>query len=149
MDAFTRGLRDADWQLYHDQYVAAASAAGLADDVAAQLTERADSGFVAAQARRDAAYGELERLAGAALDLHDFLVDNEADIVYRPGATSANDPTVDPVLEIAAPDDDRAQMVEMFDEITEALDALGTLDRVTRERLVEAMTARLQQVGIE
>ena len=149
MEAFTRGLRSAEWQTYHDKYVEAVAQAGLEGDAAAQITERADSGFVAALSRREAAYAELERLAGAALELHDFLLQNEADIVFRPGATSANDPTVDPVLEIAAPDDDRDRMLNMFDEITEALDALGSLDRVTRDRLVDAMTARLQQVGIQ
>jgi hypothetical protein len=149
IDAFTRGLREAGLQAYHDQYVEAVAQAGLAADAAAQVTERADSGFVAARAQRDAAYAELERLAVAALDLHDFLLDNEADIVFRPGATSANDPTVDPVLEIAAPDDDRERMLAFFDEITDALDALGSLDRVTRDRLVQAMTARLQQVALQ
>jgi hypothetical protein len=149
MEAFTQGLRAAEWQLYHDKYVEAVAEAGLGSDVAAQITERADSGLVAAQPQRDLAYAELERLAGAALDLHDFLLQNEADIVFRPGVTSASDPAVDPVLEIAAPDDVRDRMLSMFDEITEALDALGSLDRVTRDRLVEAMTARLQQVGMQ
>jgi hypothetical protein len=149
VDQFTQGLRDADWQLYHDKYVEAVEGAGVDPEVAAQLTERADSGFVAAQPSRELAYGELQRLSDAALDLHDFLVENEDDIVFRPGVTSATDPSVDPVLEIQAPDAARDSMLGMFDEITEALDALGSLDRVTRERLVSAMTARLQQVGIE
>jgi hypothetical protein len=149
MEAFTQGLRVADWQAYHDAYAAAVSRAGLAAEAAGQVTERADSGFVAAQPQRDLAYAELEQLVYAALELHDFLLDNEADIVFRPGATSANDPTVDPILEIAAPQDDVERMLAFFDEITDALDALGSLDRVTRERLVSAMTSRLQQVGIQ
>jgi hypothetical protein len=37
----------------------------------------------------------------------------------------------------------------MVDEITESLDALGSLDRVTRERLVSAMRTRLQEVGVQ
>ena len=85
----------------------------------------------------------------ASLDLHDFLLANESDIDFRPGVTSASDPNVDPVLEISAPADDRERMNDLFREITEALDALGSLDRVTRDRLVGAMNARLQQVGIQ
>ena len=63
--------------------------------------------------------------------------------------TSASDPNVDPVLEISAPPADRERMTQLFDEITDALDSLGALDRVTRERLVATMTARLQKVGIQ
>jgi len=146
--AFTEGLRAADGQGYVDRYEEQLSGSGLAEDAQEQVAERGEAGFRAAQPQRMAAYSELQRLVDAALDLHEFLVANEADIVFRPGVTSASDPRVDPVLEIAAPDDDRERMLSMFDEITEALDALGSLDRVTRERLVAAMTARLQQVGL-
>jgi hypothetical protein len=149
MEAFLEGLRAAEWQLYHDKYVDRMGGEGLDAETAALLTERADSGFVAAQPQRREAYAELDRLVGAALDLHDFLVANEAEILFRPGVTSASDPSVDPVLEIAAPADDRTRMLAMFDDITDALDGLGSLDRVTRDRLVAAMTARLRQVGIQ
>ena len=37
----------------------------------------------------------------------------------------------------------------MIDEITEALDALGTLDRVTRARLVDVLFARVAEIGIQ
>jgi hypothetical protein len=40
-------------------------------------------------------------------------------------------------------------MWDMVDEITESLDALGSLDRVTRARLTAAMQERLQEVGIQ
>jgi len=147
--SFLDGLHEAEWQGYHDAFVARAGNEGLEAAALAQVTERADSGFVAAQPQRLAALGEMERLVDASLDLHDFLVANEAEIEFRPGVTSANDPNVDPVLEITAPADARQRMLQLFDEITDALDALGSLDRVTRDRLVAAMTARLQQVGIQ
>jgi len=149
IQSFLGGLRDAEWQGYHDAFAARAANEGLDAQAVAQVTERADSGFVAAQPQRLAALAEMERLVDASLDLHDFLVSNEAEIEFRPGVTSANDPNVDPVLEITAPADDRQRMLQLFDEITDALDALGSLDRVTRDRLVSAMTARLQQVGIQ
>jgi hypothetical protein len=149
IESFLAGLRDAEWQGYHDAFVERAANEGLEAQALAQVTERADSGFVAAQPQRMAALGEMERLVDASLDLHDFLLANESDIDFRPGVTSASDPNVDPVLEISAPADDRERMNDLFREITEALDALGSLDRVTRDRLVGAMTARLQQVGIQ
>jgi len=149
VESFLAGLRDAEWQGYHDAFVARAANEGLDATALAQVTERADSGFVAAQPQRMAALGEMERLVDASLDLHDFLLANESDIDFRPGVTSASDPNVDPVLEISAPADDRERMNELFREITEALDALGSLDRVTRDRLVTGITARLQQVGIQ
>jgi hypothetical protein len=149
MASFLDGLRAADWQRFHDSYVARVDQAGLDPAAAAQITERADSGFVAAQPQREEAYAQLERLVDAALGLHDFLLLNEGDILYRPGATSANDPSVDPVLEIAASGAQRDRMLETFDEITGALNALGSLDRVTRDRLVAAVTTRLQAVGLQ
>lgn len=149
MEGFMTGLHDAEWQGYHDAFVARVANEGLDDQAVAQITERADSGFVAAQPQRLAALAEMERLVDSSLDLHDFLLENEANIDFRPGVTSASDPNVDPVLEISAPAADRERMTQLFDDITDALDALGSLDRVTRDRLVAAMTARLQQVGIQ
>jgi hypothetical protein len=40
-------------------------------------------------------------------------------------------------------------MLELVDGITESLDALGSLDRVTRDRLTSALLERVQQVGIQ
>jgi hypothetical protein len=39
------------------------------------------------------------------------------------------------------------QMWDMVDAITESLDELGSLDRVTRQRLTAALQARVQEVG--
>jgi hypothetical protein len=88
----------------------------------------------------------MDRLVDAALGLHAFLVSNEANIEYRP----ANSSTADPILE-AVPNSTALgdQMLERVDQMTEALAELGSLDRVTRQRLTAALTARLQQTGIQ
>jgi hypothetical protein len=122
------GMRGAEWQRYHDEYVDRVEQEGLAAYAAAQITERADSGFVAAESQRSEVYAEMEGLVDAALGLHDFLLQNEGSIEFRPGATSASDPNVDPVLEIAAPAEQRTQMAEMFEQIT---GSLASLDRVS------------------
>lgn len=146
IEQFVQGVRSAEWQLFHDKYVERVETEGVADEEAALLIERADSGFVAAAPMRDQAYAAMERLVDVSLDLHDFLVRNEANIEYRP----ANASTADPVLEAVPTSPELGdQMWAMVDSITDALDALGSLDRVTRERLKGALVARLQQVGIQ
>lgn len=144
---FVDRVRTGDWQSYHDALVARVAGAGLQAEQADLLVERADSGFVAAEERRLEAYRDLEGVALAALDLHDFLVENEASIEYRPAATS----TVDPILE-AVPSTPalRTRMEELISGYTRALDrAMGSLDRATRARLVSALTARLQETGVQ
>ena len=146
MGQFVDGLRSGDWEIYHEALEARVAAAGMSAEEADIVIERADSGFVAADEARRAAYDTLERLVLASLDLHDFLIDNESQIEYRPASSS----TVDPVLE-AVPSSPALgdAMWDMVEEITESLDALGSLDRVTRERLVSAMVVRLQEVGVQ
>jgi len=146
IDGLIRGLRNADWQLYHDKFAARAQAAVAAPDTAAMLIERADSGFVAAESQRGDAYAALQRLVDASLDLHDFLLQNEDNIEYRPANTSTADPVLEAVPSSAALGD---QMWGMVERITDALDALGSLDRVTRDRLLSGLEARLKQVGIQ
>ncbi|HUF75636.1 MAG TPA: hypothetical protein VMM35_05125 [Longimicrobiales bacterium] len=146
MGQFVDGLRSGDWEIYHEALEARVAAAGLSAEQEAIVVERADSGLVAAQDARQDAYDALERLVLASLDLHDFLIDNEAGIEYRPASTSTADPVLEAVPTSAAIGD---RMWDMVDEITESLDALGSLDRVTRERLVSAMEARLQDVGVQ
>jgi hypothetical protein len=40
-------------------------------------------------------------------------------------------------------------MLDLVDGVTEGLSDMGSLDRVTRERLVAALTTRVQQVGVQ
>jgi hypothetical protein len=143
---FVDRLRAGDWQTYRVSLLEQVESEGLSAEDAAIVVERADSGFVAAAASRAESYAVMERLVLAALDLHDFLIDNEESIEYRPANTLAADPVLEAVPRTQAIGD---QMWDMVDEITESLDALGSLDRVTRERLVSAMRTRLQQVGVQ
>lgn len=143
---FVDALRAGDPQIYHDALVARVEAAGLAGEEAAIVVERADSGFVAAEERRVQTYDALERLVLASLDLHDFLVENEGNIEYRPASSSTADPVLEAVPSSQAIGD---RMWDMVDAITESLDALGSLDRVTRERLTSATLARLQEGGVQ
>ncbi|HSH76568.1 MAG TPA: hypothetical protein VLA09_12840, partial [Longimicrobiales bacterium] len=139
-------LRAADWSLYHEKMLDRVESEGLSQETAAIIVERADSGYAAAAGRRAQTYAALDRLVEAALDLHDFLVRSEASIEYRPASAS----TVDPVLEAVPSTPELGdRMWDMVDDITEALDALGSLDRVTRERLITAVKERLQNVGIQ
>ncbi|MEQ1856716.1 MAG: hypothetical protein ABL963_09605, partial [Longimicrobiales bacterium] len=144
--SFLEGVRAGDRQLFHDRMVALAAAQGIAADTATLLIERADAGFVAAQDAREAAYATMAVLVESSLGLHEFLVTNEANIEYRP----ANSSTADPILE-AVPNSTALgdQMLERVDRITESLADLGSLDRVTRQRLTAALIARLQQVGLQ
>jgi hypothetical protein len=143
---FVDRLRAGDRESYHAALLEQVEGEGLSPEDAAIVVERADSGFVAAEASRADSYAVMERLVGAALDLHDFLIDNEESIEYRPAMASTSDPVLEAVPSTQAIGD---RMWDMVDEITESLDALGSLDRVTRERLVSAMRTRLQEVGVQ
>jgi hypothetical protein len=144
---FMDGVHAADWQRYHEELVESAQAAGLAADTAAMIVERADSGYSFATDTRAEVYATMDGVVDAALALHQFLLANEANIEYRPASSSTADPILEAVPSTPAIGD---QMLELVDGVTEALgDAMGSLDRVTRDRLVTALTGRLQQVGIQ
>jgi hypothetical protein len=143
---FMDGVRAADWGLYHDKMVEGARAAGLEAEESGRIIERADSGFAFASATRADVYATLDGVVDAALTLHRFLVENEANIEYRPASTSTADPILEAVPSSTAIGD---RMLELVDGVTEGLSDLGTLERVTRDRLVTALTGRIQQVGIQ
>ena len=146
IEAFLDSMRVVDTQVFHDMYVAQVEAAGIAADTAAILVERADSGFLSARVGRFEAYNQMDDLINAALDFHAFLKDNEADITYEPAAGGMSR---DPVLE-AIPSSSALgeEMWGMMDDITDALDSLGTLDRVTTERLLAVLFDRIRRAGV-
>ena len=140
-------VRDVDTQVFHDQYVAQLEAAGVVGDTAAILLERADSGFLATREDRFEAYALMDDLVRAALDLHQFLIRNEANIEYDPAAGGMSRA---PVLEaVPASRELGNEMWSMVDRITGALDALGTLDRVTTERLTAVLYDRIRRAGFQ
>ena len=147
IERFVDDVRSTDAQLFHDKYVQQTEAARIAADTAAMLIERADSGFVAARDRRLEAYNLMDDLLNAALDLHLFLLDNEQLIAYEPATAGVSR---DPVLE-AVPSTEMLgeEMWGLVGGITDALAALGTLDRVTRERLFAVLFDRIRSASIQ
>jgi len=145
IEGFVDRVRDTDASVFHDQFAAALAKAGIEGDTARMLQARADSGFLATRSDRFEAYAEMDDLVNAALDLHQFLLTNEEAIAYAPAAGGYSR---DPVLE-AVPDNKALgdEMWAMVDRITEALDALGSLDRVTTERLAAVLLDQIREVG--
>lgn len=145
IEAFVARVRDADAALFHQEYEEVLAAREITGDTAALLLERADSGFLATRPERHLAYEQMGDLVDASLALHDFLVANEARIDYDPAAGGMS---ADPVLEaVPATPELGEEMWDRVDEITGALDRLGTLDRVTTERLTAVLFDRIRQAG--
>lgn len=143
--SFADRLRDEEFQVFHDAYVALADSSELEADVVPMIVERADSGFLASRDARVETYELLGSLSDAALALHDFLLLNESDIVYTPARGFSGNPVEEAV---PATEEIGDRMWDLVEDITNALDRLGTLDRVTRDRLNEVMLARIREVGI-
>ncbi len=142
---FADRLRDEEFQAFHDAYAALADSTELEADVVPMIVERADSGFLASRDSRMATYELLGSLSDAALALHDFLLLNEADIVYTPARGFSGNPVEEAV---PATEEIGDRMWDLVEEITNALDRLGTLDRVTRDRLDGVLLARIRETGI-
>lgn len=147
IDAFVDRVRDSDTRVFHERYQARLEEAAVSADTAAILLERADSGFLSTRELRFEAYALMDDLVNAALDLHEFLLANEAKIEYAPAAGGVSR---DPVLE-AVPETKELgeEMWDRVDRITAALDAMGTLDKVTTERLTAVLFDRIRQAGFK
>ena len=143
--AFVERVRTSDTRVFHERYQARLAEAGVAADTAAILLERADSGFLSTREDRFEAYALMDDLVNAALDLHEFLLLNEARIAHAPAAGGMSR---DPVLE-AVPETKELgeEMWDRVDRITAALDAMGTLDKVTTERLTAVLFDRIRRAG--
>ena len=147
IERFVDEVRRTDTELFHDKYVVEVEATAIAADTAAMLIERADSGFVAARDGRFEAYNLMDDLLNAALDLHQFLLDNESEIAWEPAVAGVSrDPVLEAVPSSAALQD---EMWALVGGITDALQDLGTLDRVTRERLFAVLFDRIRRAGIQ
>jgi len=140
-------LRAEDAHLFHDAYRQRLDSASVTGNTARILLERADSGFAATRGDRRAAYSLMDDLVAAALGLHRLLTDNESEIEYDPAAGGVSR---DPVLEAVPKTKELGtEMWSSVDHITAALDALGTLDKVTTERLTSALFDRIRRAGFE
>jgi hypothetical protein len=121
-------------------------AEGLAEIDRALVVERGVAGFQAAARDRSLVYGQLEEVATAALSLHGFLESNEANIDYEPASGGLSR---DPILEAVPVNEELGdEMWSRVGDITDALDALGLLDRVTTERLSQVFFEKLAATPI-
>jgi hypothetical protein len=119
-ETYVQELRLRDEEYFRQGYVARLAAAGLTGPVASIRLARAMADFDEEAPARDSIYTAMEGVAGAALSLHELLVERESRITWtpvRPGFV-----TRDPILE-AVPDDE-----ELRRELNERLDLL--LDRM-------------------
>jgi hypothetical protein len=142
---FVDTVRAVDAKVFHEEYVKQLQHAGFKGDTARMLLARADSGFAATRKDRQAAYSLMDDLVNASLNLHQFLLANQSQIDYEPAAGGVSR---DPVLE-AVPKNKQlgTEMWSRVDQITAALDSLGTLDKVTTEQLTRTLLERIRKAG--
>jgi len=115
----------------------------LPGDDRAAVEARALAIFRATSPEREAVYAQLRAVVDAALSLHLFLEQNEDNIVHEPAGGLSRDPVLEAVPTTKALGDEIWNRVA---DITSALDALGFLDRVTTERLLDVFFAKLDGV---
>ncbi len=124
---------------------AALDSASVAQSAEQPLRDRALAGWAAAAPDRAAVHAELRGIVEASLELHAFLLRNEAAITFAPGTGGA---AGDPFLE-AVPDTPelRDTMWDLVGDITVALDALGYLQQVETESLMDRVQEKLVANG--
>jgi hypothetical protein len=134
-------MRTRDDEFFRQAYRDQVAAEGLAADDAQLLLVRGQAGFEAAERDRGLVYDQLDAVARSALSLHAFLEANESDIDFEPAVGGLSR---DPVLEaVPASEELGDEMWQRVGEITDALDALGLLDRVTTARLADVFFEKL------
>lgn len=139
-------VREADQGFFLDAYRAHLEETELEPAVRDTLFARAEAGFRASRRDRRLVYNQLQDLIDAAVSLHEFLVANETSIDYEPTAGGiSRDPVTEAVPATRALGD---EMWDRVGDIPSALDALGTLDRVTTERILDVFFRRLQATSI-
>lgn len=139
-------MRAREGELFRAALGAALDSVVLADDDRAAVVARSEAGFAAAAPDREGVYGQLRAVVDAALSLHLFLEQNQDAIDYEPADAGLSR---DPILEaVPATEALGEEMWNQVAEITSALDALGYLDRVTTERLLDVFFGKLAAVEI-
>lgn len=142
--AYLDQVREIDGQFFAGALQTAVSESGLDAEASDAVFARANAGFLAAGPARRRVYDLLEALIGASVDLHEFLLAHEGQIRYEPASGISAEPVTEAVAINARVND------EMWDHvlrITTALDALGTLERVTTERILQVFRRRLEMVA--
>ncbi len=121
--AYVAELRARDEELFRRGFVHRLERSGLEGAVLSMRLARATEQFRSTGASRDTVYSAMDEMAQAALDLHELLVEREADIAYtpvRPGVV-----TRDPVLE-AVPTDAalRTRIWDTLDRLFAGMDVV-------------------------
>ena len=143
---YVADIQERDEEMFVSFFRARLDSAAVTEPEAETLGNRARAGFQAARPDRRVVYGQLRAVIDAAMGLHEFLVANENEIEYDPAAGGSSR---DPVLEaVPATLELGEAMWDRVDRITESLDGLGALDRVTTDRLLELFVAQLAAVEI-
>lgn len=146
MDRFLRVMQAAEDSIFMATLSSNLAAAALPADTAGLLEERIAAGFRATARDRGVIYQRARAVAETSLRLHRFLVENEASIDYEPGVGGL---AADPVLEaIPANSAIGDEMWDRVSDITDAMDALDFLDRITTERFVQAIVHRLADIQV-
>ena len=92
------------------------------------------------------AFEDLIGLADASLELHSFLVLKEDEIEYTPFTQSGV--SRDPIVEaVPATEQTRVDFWNRLEQVTDRLEALDALNRVTTARLQESLIGRLREAG--
>lgn len=144
--AWVDDMRQSERGLFVAAFEAEVAASTVPADDKALLLDRGIAGFDAAAPDRNLVYGQLAEVARAALSLHEFLEANEPNIDFEPAEGGLSR---DPVLEaVPASEELGDEMWDRVGEITDALDALGLLDRVTTDRLGEVFFEKLRAIPI-
>jgi hypothetical protein len=138
--------RTAENALFREALQAQLDTANLAASDAEAIRDRALAGFQAAGSDRRIVYEQMQEVAERALVLHEFLVANEDQVTYEPaGSGVSRDPALEAVPATPALGD---EMWEMVGSITNAMDALGYLDRIETERLLAVFLEKLEATAI-
>jgi hypothetical protein len=132
--------------LFREALQAQLDTANLAASDAEAIRDRALAGFQAAASDRRIVYNQMQEVAERSLVLHDFLLANEDQVTYEPAGSGVSR---DPALEaIPATEALKEEMWGMVGAITNALDALGYLDRIDTERLLDVFLEKLEATAI-
>lgn len=141
--AATRTVENA---LFREALQAQLDTANLAASDAEAIRDRALAGFQAAGSDRRIVYDQMQEVAERALVLHEFLLANEDQVSYEPaGSGVSRDPALEAVPATPALGD---EMWELVGSITNAMDALGYLDRIETERLLAVFLEKLEATAI-
>lgn len=146
LDAYLTDVEEHDADQFATLYRTRLDSAGVTGDDAQAMLARANAGFLAVRPERRAVYRQLHDVVESALGLHRFLVANADQIEYDPAAGGASR---DPVLEaVPSTPELGKEMWTAVDKITASLDALGALDKVTTDRLLNLLTTKLGGIVI-